>query len=359
MTDQPNQNSSMNQSQYSLRFNTPAFLGDADQNGRWRTPPFKALLRQWWRVAWAKSNDYSKDIDRLRRHEGRLFGSAADGTGNRSLVRLRLDRWDRGQMTRWEEDPKVRHKEVGEKGAMVGSHLYLGFGPLNFNQGTFLGKKEGRDFKPRAAVQSGEIAKLRIAFPSDESRLLDFALALMDAYGAIGGRSRNGWGSFALKPTDGTLLLDGLPIRDWRKCLDRDWPHAIGCDDDAALIWQTGPYDDWHALMRQLAEIKIGLRTQFKFHSGRNVERPEPRHWLSYPVTNHNVRQWGQGRLPNSLRFKVRATENGKLRGAIFHIPCLPPRQFRPEPDRDAIERVWQQVHAHLDGQNDLKRIDK
>jgi hypothetical protein len=36
---------------YRVSFTTPAFLGDAEQNGQWRTPPFKALLRQWWRVA--------------------------------------------------------------------------------------------------------------------------------------------------------------------------------------------------------------------------------------------------------------------------------------------------------------------
>ena len=33
---------------YQLRFQTPAFLGNAQQQGQWRTPPFKALLRQWW-----------------------------------------------------------------------------------------------------------------------------------------------------------------------------------------------------------------------------------------------------------------------------------------------------------------------
>ena len=33
---------------YQLRFQTPAFLGNAQQQGQWRTPPIKALLRQWW-----------------------------------------------------------------------------------------------------------------------------------------------------------------------------------------------------------------------------------------------------------------------------------------------------------------------
>lgn len=37
---------------FTVRFITPAFLGDSEQDGRWRTPPFKALLRQWWRVAY-------------------------------------------------------------------------------------------------------------------------------------------------------------------------------------------------------------------------------------------------------------------------------------------------------------------
>ena len=40
----------MQQRQLHIQFHTPAFLGDANQSGRWRTPPFKAQLRQWWPV---------------------------------------------------------------------------------------------------------------------------------------------------------------------------------------------------------------------------------------------------------------------------------------------------------------------
>ena len=31
---------------FQVKFLTPAFLGNAEQDGQWRTPPFKALLRQ-------------------------------------------------------------------------------------------------------------------------------------------------------------------------------------------------------------------------------------------------------------------------------------------------------------------------
>jgi CRISPR-associated protein Cmr1 len=101
--------------------------------------------------------------------------------------------------------------------------------------------------------------------------------------------------------------------------------------------------------MRELALIKIGLRTQFIFP---NTQPPHPqaleRHWLSYPITRHSTRAFDRNaRLPNSLRFKVRKTPDGKFIGVIFHVPCLPPPEFRP--DRNAIQAVWQNVHALLD----------
>lgn len=62
----------MKQSNCTVRFLTPAFLGNAEQDGQWRTPPFKALLRQWWRVAVAQELKY--DVDAIRRREADLFG---------------------------------------------------------------------------------------------------------------------------------------------------------------------------------------------------------------------------------------------------------------------------------------------
>ncbi|HAZ60870.1 MAG TPA: hypothetical protein DCY89_04770, partial [Gammaproteobacteria bacterium] len=217
------------------------------------------------------------------------------------------------------------------------------------------------DSKRNADIQANESANLSIAFPStyDDPELgrvveesaprIERALACADLYGALGGRSRNGWGSFQLVPGEGTQALSGtLPVRDWRQCLDRDWPHAIGRDDKGPLIWQTESDNDWKVLMKTLAILKIGLRTQFRFTGRGNAPNPEARHWLSYPVTNHPVTPWGNNaRLPNSLRFKVRRAGDGKLVGAIFHIPHLPPSDFHP--NRQVIANVWAQVHGFLD----------
>jgi CRISPR-associated protein Cmr1 len=75
---------------YDLSFATPAFVGDAAQQAQWRTPPLKALIRQWWRVVKAPQVGFSVDgPDGLRAAENKLFGSASDNKSHQSLVRLR------------------------------------------------------------------------------------------------------------------------------------------------------------------------------------------------------------------------------------------------------------------------------
>lgn len=340
--------------EYRVQFNTPAFLGNAEQQGQWRTPPFKALIRQWWRVAYAEAHRYPQSTVAMRREEGWPFGHAwldsdQDDQGRavaarKSAVRMRLDKWDIGTQRTWQSLPTVAHPEVKFP---VGSDLYLGYGPLTLSSGS-----KQPQLKNNAAIQAGETATFAIAYPDEHAPRIERALWLMDRYATAGGRSRNGWGSFALVPQEGTPDMAGsAPLRPWRDCLDLDWPHAIGQDDQGALIWQTQPCDDWKALMRELAVVRIGLRTQFKFP----IEPPPhsqvlERHWLSYPITRHSTKAWnGTFRLPNSLRFKARKTSNGKFVGVIFHVPCLPPPAFNPEVNRQAIKRVWSQVHQFLD----------
>jgi CRISPR-associated protein Cmr1 len=331
---------------YTVRFLCPAFLGNAEQSGQWRTPPFKALLRQWWRIAYAADHGFSINTDDMRVAEGQLFGAAAEKeSSNSSRIRVRLDKWEPGRMKFWQSVGNVTHPEVGQ----IDGGLYLGYGPLTSRTA----------LKAGAAIQAGESATLRLALsPSvgDEERArIAEALALMNLYGTLGGRSRNGWGSFALEPSGGypalPLSLDQSFLHPWREALGLDWPHAIGQDSKGPLIWQTEEaFSDWKAAMRRLAAIKIGLRTQFKFRDEKSPHPgPNERHWLSYPVTRHAVAQWGNSRLPNSLRFKLRGDRGDpiQLRSLIFHVPCMPPSVFKP--DSRAVQRIWERVHQFLD----------
>jgi len=343
---QTGSNNSMIQQDYTIRFTTPAFLGNAEQAGQWRTPPFKALLRQWWRVVWAEAHDYSNDFQSMRRDENHLFGSASDGTSTKSLVRIRLDKWDMGKKYKWEKVGRVNHPEVNN-GMAVDTALYLGYGPI---------KKAG-ELKNGPAIDAQESAMLRLAFPAEEQELLDRAVALMGWYGSIGGRSRNGWGSFMLETETGEQ--PGTPSRYWEKCLDREWPHAIGKNTGGELVWWTNKgYSNWQGVINALAKIKVDLRTSFPFTNGK-TQSPEDRHWLSYPVSNsHSVIPWHKQnlRLPNSLRFKVlRKDAEDSLRGLIYHMPCLPPKEFYPNISQ--IKGVWSSVHRFLDDYPGLGRV--
>ena len=355
----------MQRMKYRIRFLTPAFLGNAEQSGQWRTPPFKALLRQWWRVVWAERHRFPEDCSAMRRDEGRLFGNAwLDGDFRKSSVRMRLSKWTDGSLTRnqWgrqELDGKIRHPEVGQS---VGPLLYLGYGPLKtekVRRGEFATVLKGN-----AAIQAGEAAELSIAVPESDVVDIRTAMALMNAYGTVGGRSRNGWGSLEIEALDQSPTLNTavhgcesksdsrLFVRPWGDALKRDWPHAIGRDDTGPLVWRTAePYADWKALMRDLAILKIGLRTMFVFPDTKPPHsRPLDRHWLSYPITRHGTKRWDRNaRLPNSLRFKVRSDPGDpkRLRGVVFHVPCRPPPDFRPD-DR-VIEKIWRKTHRLLD----------
>ncbi len=340
--------------EYQMTFTAPAFVGDAEQSGRWRTPPIKALLRQWWRMVYAEDRHFPAIIDAMREKEGHLFGNAWLTSGNKkdytkSQVRIRLDRWSAGTLrqAQWVPLDKVSHPEVPHK---TSADLYMGYGPVTLPRGGSQSR-----LKANAAIQVGESAVLSLAVPEADALNIARALWLMDRYGTLGGRSHNGWGSFTLTP----LASGGMPVRDqpvlrsWKDCLSTDWPHAIGQDAQGPLIWETPAYVDWKELMVYLATIKIKLRTHFSFTSGKNAERPEARHWLAYPVTNHSVRPWGgNARLPNMLRFKIRTAADGKIVGVIYLVPHLPPAGFHPE--RPVIERVWSEVLTFLDQPNYL-----
>lgn len=333
--------------EYRIGTTTPMFLGNAEQKGQWRTPAIKALIRHWWRVVQASKYPNPSHYD-IQNVEDVLFGNArTKESTQQSQVRIRLQHWRAGTLTNdeWVALEPLAHPEVKNK--KVASDLYLGYGPISFNRE----KRQGA-LKAGAAIQAEEQNTLSVAVPDEKIRDFEIVFALIDAYGTLGGRSRNGWGSITLTPTESTL---SGPInfneiqRQWQDALSLDWPHAIGRDDDGPLIWETRAYSSWKDVMVELARTKIAVRTHFKFSTGNYTEKVESRHWLSHPITNHNVKDWRLGRLPNTLRFKVRPCpqNSSKLRGIIFHVPCKPPKQFRP--DRNALESVWRRVHAKLD----------
>lgn len=322
---------------FQLTFLTPAFLGDAQQSGAWRVPPFKALLREWWRIAAAAPHF---DHRRLREQEGVLFGNAWLASGaSRSKVRMALEHWSPGKSLSFADESKITHPSVKFP---IGSQLYLGYGPLVIDKAT---KKTA--LKKNAALQADETNTFSLAWP-ESVESIPHTLQLIDWFGTVGGRSRNGWGSVALG-------LDALRadhprlapvLRDLRECLRLDWPHAIGKDTKGPLIWQSREtFANWKDAMTFLARTKIGFRCHLPFAGGAPHRQAQDRHLLAYPVTNHAIAGMGRdARLANQLRFKL-FRDGDKLRARIYHTPHACPL---PMNNLNQLA-VWQKVHAWLD----------
>src|SRR6185312_8372897 len=207
-------------------------------------------------------------------------------------------------------------------GRKVGAALYLGYGPLTLDKAT---KTTGFNTN-RSAIRS-KSATWALTFPATRRKEVEATVALIQAFGTLGSRSRNGWGSLHLTP------LGDEPIPVWKgqfrsldECLALDWPHAIG-GDGRPFVWEKNNLSGAQAAMAEWARIKIGLRTSPHLKFQRNNEQSLPRldnlvlenrHLLSYPVTNHGVAEWGHvankmgrprfdqdERLANQIRAKV------------------------------------------------------
>ncbi len=357
---------------YQVSFNTPAFLGNAEQQAQWRTPPFKALLRQWWRVV--KAPDVGYDHRELLKLENDLFGSAGnDSGGGRSKVQLRLSAWDTGRLNQLPNMATHQHNEVQRNGQLVpvGTAVYLGFGPV-----TTHGIRSAID--PAAPALT-----LKLRCPSQDAPSIHKAMQLAAWFGTVGSRSRNGWGSLHIEG-ESILGLEGLcdsklaqqaQPRNLSDCLTpgmaAEWPHAFGlCADGRPAVWRVFSdkklnadkklvyegFKEWKQVLEKLAALKIGFRTQFKFSSGAPHGRVEDRHVLAYPVTNHGLTGLPNARLASQARFKVAKNKDGQYFGLITHLPCAMPTAFfdRSQVRPPAIDHqiaVWQQVHAFLNQQ--------
>lgn len=376
-----------------VRFVTPAFLGNAEQKGQWRTPPFKALLREWWRVAAAREYDY--DHTKLREAEGLLFGHAwlnEPGSRNKTWamqgqVRLRLDRWEMGTLSTIpsaNSAQMVCHANVDLSKVNLPDHIkrrfyceqhqcyhkvdpfvYLGFGPHTT-----------KGLAHTAIGPNNESIDMALLFATTNSSAIRDTLNLIHWFGTIGGRSRNSWGSMKLEKIDDYTpppmddLLSGAVLpqlvditRPLRDCLQNDWPHALGADQQGApLLWKsTNCYDNWSHAMQELARVKIAFRTTLDVPVGKAGDR----HILAYPVTHHRVNAWLENgkdvnRLANQLRFKVVQDSRNRYWCLAYHLPCGLPEMLQQKLGQNRIDdktqlRVWQTVHNKLN--SEMQRI--
>lgn len=334
---------------YTVSFLTPAFLGNVDQSAQWRTPPFKALLREWWRIALASKCEY--DHEKLLDAEKKLFGHAADTAGDsssQSKFRIRLSSWNDG--TQLDTHTQLKSYKIQSGRFELSAGVYLGYGPIQIQSSR----------TAISADSSHTPISLTVVLDKctpEEIGSIQRAMQLAHWFGSLGSRSRNGWGSVSLipdvpSPVPGPIDLSGV-TRNWKECLRLCWPHAIGCDDRGTLVWRTTLRHDWKETIKDLAKVRIMVNSLFHESLGTTVLKG--RHILSYPVTKSEIKAWGgKERVPNQLRFKVIRAGN-QYQGLILHVPCSIPDALLTEIglSKEAVQKqeveVWDQVHHNLD----------
>lgn len=337
---------------------TPMFLGNADQGAEWRGEPFKALLRYWWRVSQRRLPEFQRSGNHdLLQKESELFGFAGD-VGQIKAVRSMVQVEVEGTAPPTFEPPprlsKIDHPEVQRAQCKVDPLLYLGG----------MGLMTTRGKVTHSYFSAGSRFTVKIHYPKDQEQDLKPVMALIQAFGAIGARCRNGWGSFqllddGLSPHEASQSLNGITC-DWKKGFDKDYPNCLGRDDAGPLLWKTAVQDTWAFAMREFAQAYAWLRAGDsakgipRLNPDRNND-PADRHLLGFPLTNHGARGysgWGRdGRHGSPLRFIVRK-KGTKFQGFVLHLPHAHSTRMQLPNYLNSTSgqiNVWERVHGSLE----------
>lgn len=330
--------------QYTVRFLTPAFLGNAEQSGQWRTPPFKALLRQWWRVAYVAGRKPTVGlIAEMREAEGRLFGNAwldhlENGRRitdhNKSLVRIRLASASGQHPIAWSEGSQ---KGVAPLGTGLDTS-YSWFGLIKRKDRSTKASLPDRTGIQAATNESERI--LRLAIPEPHATEVRQALRLINAFGQVGSRARTGWGAIQLTGDD-LAPLSGHELctysRDGVECLGEEWAHALGSDAQGLWLWESQQsFRDWSSLLARLSPLRREIRGALK-------GQPNLRPLLGFAESS--------SRMPSPLRWRaVPGGGAGSLKIRVFALPHrIPDEGGRNTSLNRHAASAWANVVRQLD----------
>jgi len=341
---------------------TPMFLGDAFQSASLRPEPFKALLRYWWRVAAGARFTNPRD---LLEEEGKLFGSGG-ADAHRSLIRMAIEGDVLPEIGPLPNMSLVYHPEVGRK---IHPLLYLGYGPVIWDRNT------RRAVYQRPYLPPGQKFTLKIMGPKElfeQNTEFKKALLYVRAFGSVGGRCRNGWGSFQVvrKEYSGNfnmIAVSRLTLPPYSvKTFEKDYPHSLALSSqNQLLLWRTEKSRSWTDVMWQLADIYIKVRHNLRANGKDDIDE---RHLLGFPLTNHyanSVPNWGRrARHASSIRFVVRKKQKDYY-GFILHVPFGISEKMRKNArgkiffTESKQKEIWDKVHKVLDQHMKRARLNE
>lgn len=320
---------------------TPMFLGNANQEAEWRPEPLKGLFRYWWRILHSALPQVGQtDMRELLREESALFGFAGDnetaGSG-KSLVGITVLGAEKPCVEKFPFVETIEHPET-DKGR-INPLLYLaGMGLMQTS-----GEVRHSYFGPSS------LFNFCVDFPEKYSDSINGVLSLLQAFGGLGGRSRNGWGSFqfirgGIERKDVLRILNGV-TRNWKDGFDKDYPNCLG-KDQRPLLWRIrGEKRTWQDAMSDLADAYVGVRARKVGNLLSLNPTNGERHLLGIPLTHHPLDRLS--RYSSPLRFIVRKRAT-RYYAVVLHLPQRFP-DGTGKLSHDEQLKIWEIVHRKLD----------
>ncbi|WP_018084469.1 type III-B CRISPR module RAMP protein Cmr1 [Desulfurispora thermophila] len=284
---------------------TPLFWGGAD--GRvveLRPPALKGILRFWWRAIRAFTAGY-------REKEAQIFGG---GHGNKvkSAFTIRLDGQDVKNNSSLDKLPA--HHNV--KGHKLNILEYLAYGTYDYKKG------EGNIFN-RPYIKPGYKFRLLIDLKGDmhcQDELLE-ALQVFFLFGALGARSRNGFGNIALtdsNPSEYKQKLMALPEKELieKYLTQKEKPDFTAFSSHCKLFKTIKEYDTWDACLAALGFAYRECRLSLPLQERQYIGAP-----LIDQASKRNIARLERHAKPYFLR--VHRTKNNRYTGYILYLPSL------------------------------------
>ncbi|MCC7355173.1 MAG: type III-B CRISPR module RAMP protein Cmr1, partial [Anaerolineae bacterium] len=181
---------------------TPLFLGGAEARGtpELRPPAFRGALRYWLRAA--LGGVLGDDVEKVRKAEAAVFGSADEGGPGASAVTVRIAGQQRLSMESYSQiagwDPE--RKSFSKPGT---AYLF------------FAARRTQRESERNALLGTCSLnlsTRPGVAEPEDKFRKAYAAFWLLTHIGGIGARSRRGAGALQVTKIEGDAsVIQGLP----------------------------------------------------------------------------------------------------------------------------------------------------
>ena len=307
---------------FEIEFITPTFLGGANGDAEIRTAPFKSLLRRWWRIV--KSNLKPKE---LWKQESRLFGStekdpdSKDGKTpfGKSKIDLKIVKseieYGEGRLNFGKlDDSFTNDSPIPLRSSSTGPIYvasYLGYGAV--------GK--------RSYIEPGKKLMFTLDVPREHKDDMIQTLYYIDFFGTIGSKSKNGFGSIAVKPIGFDFEDCGIDSQNVNKVLnlkdkndedakddknekkdEKNYPNSIVSDSYGFMIWATEEDARYENIMKTLCDIYVRAKRKLilpLFGAAKESQLP-----------------YGAKRLPSLLTLKVaKNDENDRYSGFLIFVP--------------------------------------